>query len=223
MDILADIRRGRAVPLVRGISARFLFFVRCFLLLFTVSCTFDYGQNEGPDANQPDIVMENVEYVRMRSADPLARFKAERAERFEELGVMRLRNFSFEQFGNHGEDVNAYGRAGSAEAEIDSGNISMGDGVRIEVESEDIIIETQRLEWKDKERLLLGGETDAVNISQSSGTGFSGTGFSADARRRTWEFSDGVSGTYIHEDEEDEEDEAGDEAAGEEIGEEIIE
>jgi LPS export ABC transporter protein LptC len=177
----------------------------CSLLFFAASCTFDYGQNETPDDNQPDIVMQNVEYVRVRSSDPLARFKAERAERYEELGVMRLRDFSFEQFGNGGEDVNAYGRAGSAEAEIDSGNVSMDDGVRIEVASEDIIIETQRLEWKDKERLLLGGETSAVNIVQSSGTGFSGIGFHADARQRTWEFSGGVSGTYIHEDEEESE------------------
>jgi LPS export ABC transporter protein LptC len=178
--------------------------VICSLLFFAASCTFDYGQNETPDADQPDIVMQNVEYVRVRSSDPLARFKAEQAERYEELGVMRLRNFSFEQFGNAGKDVNAYGRAGSAEAEIDSGNISMDDGVRIEVASEDIIIETQQLEWKDKERLLLGGETNAVNIVQSSGTGFSGIGFRADARQRTWEFSGGVSGTYIHEDEEEE-------------------
>jgi LPS export ABC transporter protein LptC len=221
MDVLTKAGCGRAVPPVGGITARFLLFALCFPPLFAVSCTFDYGQNERPDANQPDIMMENVEYVRVRSADPLARFKAERAERYEELGIMSLRNFSFEQFGNHGEDVNAYGRAGSAEAEIDSGNINMDNGVTIEVSSEDIIIETQRLEWKDKERLLLGGEANAVNISQSSGTGFSGIGFRADARRRTWEFSGGVSGTYIHEDEEDEENEAG--AESESGGEEIIE
>jgi LPS export ABC transporter protein LptC len=179
-----------------------------FLLFLLASCTFDYGQQEGTNADQPDIVMENVEYVRVRSADPLARFKAERAERYEEREIMRLWNFSFEQFGNHGEDVNAYGRAGSASVEIDSGNISLGDGVRIEVESEDIAIETRQLEWKDKERLLLGGE-GAVNILQSSGTSFSGSGFRANARLRVWEFSGGVKGTYIYEDEKDENSAAG--------------
>jgi LPS export ABC transporter protein LptC len=180
-----------------------------FLLLLLASCSFDYGQQDGTNADQPDIVMENVEYVRVRSADPLARFKAERAERYEEREIMKLRNFSFEQFGNHGEDVNAYGRAGSATAEIDSGNITLGDGVRIEVESEDIAIETQQLEWKDKERLLLGEKEGAVNILQSSGTSFSGIGFRADARQRTWEFSGGVSGTYIYEDKEENTDAGG--------------
>lgn len=173
-----------------------------FVLCLFVSCTFDYGQQDTAEADQPDIVMENVEYVRVRSADPIARFKAERAERYEQRQIMKLRNFSFEQFGNHGEDVNAYGRAGSATAEIDTGNISLSDGVRIEVESEDIVIETNGLEWKDKERLLLGGEENEVHIVQSSGTRFTGVGFQADARRRTWGFAGGVSGTYIHEDEE---------------------
>jgi LPS export ABC transporter protein LptC len=170
---------------------------------------------EEPDINQPDIVMENVEYVRIRSADPLARFKAERAERYEELSVMKLRNFSFEQFGNHGEDVNAQGQAGSAAVEIDSGNISLDDGVKIEVASEDITIETQRLDWKDKERILAGGETDEVNILQSSGTSFTGAGFRADARRRTWEFTGGVRGSYIYEDDDEENESNADDGGGE--------
>ncbi|MDR0494939.1 MAG: LPS export ABC transporter periplasmic protein LptC [Treponema sp.] len=179
---------------------------KLFSLLFIlplVSCSFDYGDQGGGDKNQPDIVMENVDYVRVRSADPQARFQAELAERYEERRIMELRNFSFEQFGNRGEDVNAYGRAGSASVELDSGDIRMNNGVRIEVESEDIAIETQQLEWKDKERTLSGGEENEVSVYQESGTAFTGTGFYADARRRTWEFSGNVSGVYVHEDNEE--------------------
>jgi LPS export ABC transporter protein LptC len=173
-------------------------------LLLLASCSFDYGNQDGPDKNQPDIVMENVEYVRVRSADPQARFLAERAARYEERRIMELQNFSFEQFGNHGDDINAYGRAGSASVEIDSGDISLDNGVRIDVDSEDLAIETKRLEWKDKPRTLTGGLEEEVNVYQPDGTSFSGVGFHADARRRTWEFSGGVSGTYIHEDDEEE-------------------
>jgi LPS export ABC transporter protein LptC len=173
------------------------------LILLLASCSFDYGNQDGGDKNLPDIVMENVEYVRVRSADPQARFQAERAERYEERRIMELRNFSFEQFGSHGEEVNAFGRAGSASVEIDSGDIRLDGGVRIEVESEDLAIETKRLEWKDKPRTLTGGPQEEVNVFQPDGTSFSGVGFSADARRRTWEFSGGVSGTYVHEDDEE--------------------
>jgi len=175
------------------------------LLLSLAACSFDYGNQDGADSDQPDLIMENVEYVRIRSADPQARFQAERLERYEERRIMELRNLSFEQFGNKGEDVNAFGRAGSASMEIDSGDIRMDDGVRIDIDSENLAIETTWLEWKDKERLLTSGEEEEVNIYQENGTAFTGTGFHADARRRTWEFSGNVSGTYVQDDDEEEE------------------
>ena len=180
-----------------------LFSLFSFLFLLS-SCSFDYNNQEGADKDQPDLVMENVEYVRVRSSDPQARFQAERLERYEERGIIELRNFSFEQFGSRGEEVNAYGRAGSALVEINSGDIRMDNGVRIDVDTEDLAIETRWLEWKDKARTLASGEEDEVSIYQESGTDFTGTGFRADARRRTWEFAGSVSGTYIYDDEEEE-------------------
>jgi LPS export ABC transporter protein LptC len=182
------------------------FIAHCSLLiaLLLSACSFDYSGTGGAEKGLPDIVMDNVEYVRVRSLDPQARLQAERVERYEERGIMELRNFSFEQFGNHGEDVNAYGRAGSASFEIDSGDIHMADGVRVDVESEDIAIETARLEWKDKDRALSAGAGDEVHVYQENGTAFTGIGFQANARSRTWLFTDTVSGTYIYDDEEEE-------------------
>jgi LPS export ABC transporter protein LptC len=186
--------------------------------LLLASCSFDYGNQDGADKNQPDVVMDNVEYVRVRSGDPVARFQAEHAERFEERRLMALRNFTFEQFEKQTGDVNASGKVGSAEVNTDTGDIRMDDGVRIEVESEDIIILTTQLQWKDKERTLTGGSEDTVDILRENGTGFSGIGFSADARLRKWEFSGSVSGTYIHE--ESDEDEGAEGAGNAETGEE---
>ncbi|MCL2192169.1 MAG: LPS export ABC transporter periplasmic protein LptC [Treponema sp.] len=168
-----------------------------------MACSFDYGDRTGAgERDAPDIVMENVEYVRVRSAEIQARFLAERAERFEDRRLMELRNFSFEQFEQG--DVNAFGRAGSASVELDSLDIFMANGVRLEVESEEIAIETVRLEWRDGPRILLGGGDEEVHITRDDGTAFAGVGFRADARQRTWEFSGAVIGTYVHEDEDEE-------------------
>ena len=191
------ISKHRFVRFVVNLLPCFLFSV----LLF--SCTFDYGTQDDSDKGLPDIVMESVEYVRMRSADPQARFQAERVERFEERRIMDLLNFSFEQYGNRGEEVNAYGRAGSGSMEIDSGDIRMDNTVRIEIEAEDIIIETIWLEWKDKDRILFGGETEEVIIQQQNGTTFTGVGFRINARYRTWEFSGHAEGTFVHEENEE--------------------
>jgi hypothetical protein len=172
-------------------------------LLF-VSCTFDYGASDSSGEDIPDLVMEHVDYMRVRSADPLARFQAERAERYETLGVMRLQNFSFEQYGERGAEVNAAGKAGYASVDIGTSDISMDRGVRIEVESEDVIIETNQLEWKDEPRTLYTNDDEEVNVFQNNGTGFTGIGLFVEARKRSWEFKGEVSGVYIHEDDEEE-------------------
>ena len=186
-----------------SLSCNLKLVLACFFLFLLASCSFDYGSQDGADKGQADIVMNNVEYVRVRSADPQARLQAERVERYEDRRIMELWNFSFEQFGSGGEDINAYGRAGNASFEIDTGNIRMGNGVRLEVDSEDIIIETDWLEWKDRPRTLSGRDEGEVQIFQENGTVFTGIGFHADARQRTWEFSGSVSGTYIHDDDEE--------------------
>ena len=185
------------------------------LILLLAACTFDYGESEASVREAPDMIMENVEYVRIRSADPLARFKAERAERYENRGLMILQNFSFEQYGERGEEINAYGKAGNAEVIIDTSDIYMDNGVRIEVQSEDIIIETNQLEWKDEPRILSTGEYETVYIYQENGTGFTGAGLHVDAGKRLWEFRGSVSGTYIQDDDEEEQELTAEEEQGE--------
>ena len=176
-----------------------------FSFLFSLSsCTFDYGESSSSEKELPDLIMENVEYVRVRSADPVARFQAEYAERYEKQRIMKLQNLTFEQYGERGEEVNTVGRAGNASIDIETGDIFMDRGVRIEVESEDIIIETFQLEWKDEKRSLSSGKEDEVNVYRENGTRFTGIGLLADARMRTWEFSGKVGGTYIHDDDESE-------------------
>jgi LPS export ABC transporter protein LptC len=153
--------------------------------------------------------MGNVEYVRVRDGDPVVRFRAQLAERYENRQTMELQNFSFEQFYAHGDEVNATGRAGSALVELESGNIQLENSIIISVDSEDITIETENLSWEDEKRILAGRDEDTVvDIQRSDGTLFSGRGFTADARSRTWAFNGGVEGIYI-DTEDDEEAEAG--------------
>ena len=148
--------------------------------------------------------MTNVEYVRVRSSDILARFQADRAERYERQGIMKVENFIFEQYAERGDEINAIGRAGYASVNIETGDIFMDLGVRIEVDAEDIIIETNQLEWKDEDRILSTREDEDVNIFQDNGTSFTGIGLYVDARRRSWEFMGNVGGIFIHEDAEEE-------------------
>jgi LPS export ABC transporter protein LptC len=177
-------------------------YLPCLLLLF--ACSFDYSIGTGLENTRPDIVMENVEYVRVRGGDMLARFQAEHAERWEELQLMELRNFSFEQMEDHGETVNVEGAAKTASVQIDTGDILLSGGVQVSIESEDVIINTAELEWKDKEKAIIGGAEEEVDVQRSDGTNFKGRGFSADIRGRTWSFTGEVKGSYVEKDEEEE-------------------
>ena len=177
-------------------------FLFCVFLL--TACSFDYGAGQGSEEERPDIVMEKIEYARVRKGDLLARFQAEHAERWEDRQIMELWDFSFEQMEDHGETVNVEGTAGAAEVQIGSGDIVLSGGVRISIESEDITISTAGMEWKDKEKTLTGDPEDEVEVQRSDGTSFTGIGFSADIRSRTWSFSGEVKGSYVEEDEEDE-------------------
>ena len=174
-----------------------------FALLF-FACTFDYGENGESGRETPDLIMTNVVYVRVRSSDPVARVQAERAERFESRGVMVLQNASFEQFGDKGNEIDSFGWAGTATVHIQSGDVFMSNGVRLEVESEDIILETINLSWLDESKNLSSGSDDEVIIFRENGTNFTGIGLNASVRNHSWEFSGNVAGTFISDDEDEE-------------------
>jgi LPS export ABC transporter protein LptC len=176
----------------------------CIILFFLLGCTFDYGEKEPSGEEQPGLIMENVEYIRVRSADPRARFKAERAERYEKQGVMRIQKMTFEQYGDRGKEINAMGNAGYASVEIQSGDIFMDKNVRIDVETDDITIETYQLEWREEPHILSTPEENEVNIYQDNGTNFKGIGLYVETRGRQWEFKGEVGGLFVHDSDEEE-------------------
>jgi LPS export ABC transporter protein LptC len=192
---------------------RGIFVIILLVSFLMLGCSFDYGEGNGEGSGLPDLVMNDVEYVRVRDGDPQVKFRAERAERYEDRQLMELRNFSFEQFSSRGEEIDSTGKAAAARVELDSGNIGISGGVSLSVDSEDITIETERLDWQDKERQLSGDPEAPVRIFKDDGTSFQGWGFTANTQSRRWEFTGPVGGSYFHEDkdggEEDSSGEAG--------------
>jgi LPS export ABC transporter protein LptC len=169
-----------------------------FFTLLVTACSFNYD-TIFQDDNEPNLVMEEVEYTRIVNGNPEIQLRAEKVRQYEAKHTMEMDALSFEQYNAAPEGqkaipaVNARGQAGRANMETDSGNFSLTGGVAIEVVSEDISIKTEKLSWQDKERLLTAPGT--VNIIRSNGTSLKGTGFSADIRKRTWEFESAVEGT----------------------------
>jgi LPS export ABC transporter protein LptC len=178
---------------VKNVKTLFLF----FSFLFVFACSFDYETSSQAGEKGVVLTMKEVEYVRVREGSPSVRIRAEEASRFEARHAMELKNFTFEQFsadsGVQGAvTTNVQGRAGTAQIELDTGNLSMGGGVYIESASEDMYIDTSDISWKDKERML--SAPGVVHITRRNGTELSGKGLSADMRRRSWEFQSEAAG-----------------------------
>jgi LPS export ABC transporter protein LptC len=183
--------------------------VLCLFVLSGAACSFDYGTSETVESDFPDMTMEDLDYARVRGGRIIARLRAETAERYEKRRRMELKNYRFEQYNTTNDEIDALGSGGFASVELDTTNVHMSDGVEIIVDTEDMIIETERLDWDDGKKTLKGGENLPVRVEQSDGTKFTGTGFSADVRSRNWLVASDASGVYVHEDDEDEEDNGG--------------
>ncbi|MDR0411152.1 MAG: LPS export ABC transporter periplasmic protein LptC [Treponema sp.] len=179
----------------------FIYSVFTFLLSL-IACSFDYGSAAVDDNGQPDIMMNDVEYVRVRDGDPLVRFTAGTAERYEKRQLMELKELTFEQFQKNGEEVTVEGAIGSAWIEIDTGNIQMDNGIAMDIQSEDVSIKTDSLKWEDKTYTISADMEEDVNVSRSDGTSFTGKGFSANTRERTWAFASGANGVYFQKEDE---------------------
>lgn len=178
----------------------------CVPGFLALACSFEY-ETPGAANQNPDMIFQEAEYVRITNGNPEIRVEAEEVRRYEAQHAMELDEFSFQQFNAAPVGtvdipaVNARGNAGTARMETDTGNFAMKKGLHMEVASEEITMETPEVFWKNKERILTApGE---LNIVREDGTTMKGTGFTADIRSRTWEFESKVAGTVVDKEEED--------------------
>ncbi|MDR3325254.1 MAG: LPS export ABC transporter periplasmic protein LptC [Spirochaetaceae bacterium] len=180
------------------------------------ACTFVYGEGQAEAYTYPEITMEDLDYVRMRDGEMVARLKADLGNRYESRHIMELTNYKFEQYDTGSGAIDAIGDGGAASVDVVSNNIQMKEGVTIQVDSEDFTLRAADLDWQDKQKVLSGAETSPVVITRTNGTEVHGTGFHSDIRGRTWVFNSDVNGVYVSDEEEEEGDEdakAGEDAA----------
>jgi LPS export ABC transporter protein LptC len=154
-------------------------------------------------ADTPDLMFEDLEYVRVEDGNPIARIRADVANRYESRTAMEISGMQFEQLVERGEKTDAVGRAGKADINTNTNDLSLKEGVTIHSEKEDVTIQSSTLEWENESRQLHAGEDELVTIEKSDGTIVRGRGFKANARSRSWTFDTSIEGTYVHEDEDE--------------------
>jgi LPS export ABC transporter protein LptC len=181
--------------------------------LLLSGCSFDYGSlSEESDSTIPDLVMTDVEYVRVQDGKPVVRLQAAKISRYDKDKRMEVEFPRFAQYAADGSE-GSRGGASSATVDIESGDVVLSGGVVLSVPGEDVHLETDRLDWLDKDRVLAGGDEVPLLVKRGDGSYLSGPGFRVDSRSKRWSFSGAVSGTYVDEADESA-DESGEPAAG---------
>jgi LPS export ABC transporter protein LptC len=181
----------------------FGFVITCFAVLALPSCSFDYNDQDKEEYKFPELTFENLEYIRMRGGEMMARLKADEGNRYETRHLMELKNYKFEQFDTTTHNIDSTGEGGTASVDLGNNNVNMKEGVQIRVDSEDFSLRADDLDWHDKNRTLSASESALVDITRTDGTEVHGTGFHSDVRDRTWIFKYPVDGIYVFEDEDE--------------------
>lgn len=160
-------------------------------------CSFDYGalSDEG-SSTIPDLIMTDVEYVRVQDGKPVVRLQAEKISRYDKEKRMEVEFPRFAQYASDGSE-GARGGASSATVDTESGDVVLSGGVVMSVPEEDVLLETERLDWLDKDRILSGAAGFPLLVKRGDGSSLSGPGFRVDSRSKRWSFSGAVSGIYV--------------------------
>ncbi len=169
------------------------------ILLVAPACSFDYSSVSESKSEGPDLVMQDVDYVRVRDGKIALHMQADQIDRFEKKRLLQVQNIRFEQFSKENSSPEAVGSAGYAQFWTATSDASFAEGVRITVSSENLSVESSTLQWNNDQKKLFGPQNDQVLLKRKDGSILSGKGFSADGRSKSWTFAGPVSGVYQEE------------------------
>lgn len=152
------------------------------------------GLDEKPDAVFIGFSREEVEKgIVVFSA------KAERAEYFQDKGLLVIHNVVFEDRGADGGSPKSTGEADMAVYHEDTGDAEFSGFVRLVSTEEDVSFETSGLKYFSATQTIEGAPDNPVIVRVGKKLFLHGTGFFADIQTKAFAFRNGVEGTLTTE------------------------
>jgi lipopolysaccharide export system protein LptC len=192
--------------IIHSFTFPFLHFLVVFILVGTVSlllsCSFDYSTISESEQEKPDLIMQDVDYVRVSDGKISLHMQADQIKRYESKRLLQVQNIHFEQYAKNSLEPDAIGAAGIAQFWTATSDAAFSEGVQIYITSEKLSIEAKSLQWNNSQKKLLGPLDGQVLLKKSDGSILVGKNFSADGRSRSWQFAGPVSGIYQEDSEE---------------------
>ncbi|HOX92465.1 MAG TPA: LPS export ABC transporter periplasmic protein LptC [Spirochaetales bacterium] len=169
------------------------------LLLGALSaCSMDYGPAISDTLTEsiPDMVL--VDFSRTIVENGQRRFvlNAARGEVYSSQNKTRLQDVRFAEYASDGSGtLVAEGRADSGAFWSDTESADLFGAVSFYSEKDGLRVESGNLRWDGKKRTLSSGGDTTTTLKRNDGSSLSGSGFQADAARRSFSFTRRVDGS----------------------------
>lgn len=179
---------------IRATAALFVLF--CVTVFALVSCSMPQGETEAASQDEtPDVVFYGFSREEVEDGVVVFSAKAEKAEYFEDQGLLVITNVVFEDRGKEGGSPKATGEAERAVYHEDTGNAEFSGYVRLYSKEENAAFEAKELNYIASSQTIEGPADDPVIVRVGQQLFLHGTGFFADVQKKAFSFRNGVQGT----------------------------
>jgi LPS export ABC transporter protein LptC len=147
-----------------------------------------------PAEERPDAVFTGFRREEVKRGLVTFVAKAERAEYFQDRGLLVVYNVSFEDRGEDGGPAEATGQADKVVYHEDTGDAECSGFVQIRSLAEDVTFETTALNYRSASETLEGAPGGAAIVKVGKRLFIQGSGFFADIKAKAYAFREGASG-----------------------------
>jgi LPS export ABC transporter protein LptC len=174
-------------------------------LFFVFSaCSLDYGSDLAEDLGDgiPDTVVLDFSHTVVENGVPRFRLEAARGESYQSLKKMKLTDVRFTEYSaseaeKSGVEIATEGHADSAVFYTDTESAELSGAVRFYSAADGVTVESGYLKWDGEARILESRAETVTSLSDDDGTKLSGSGFKADAARKSFSFDNRADGRYV--------------------------
>lgn len=164
-------------------------------LLLASSCSIPSATDAvEPVEERPDAVFTGFRREEVKRGIVTFVATAERAEYFQDRGLLVVYNVSFEDRGEDGGPAEATGQADKVVYHEDTGDAECTGFVQIRSLAEDVTFETTALNYRSASDTLEGASDGAAIVKVGKKLFLQGTGFFADIQAKAFAFREGASG-----------------------------
>ena len=170
------------------------------------SCSLKYDEDESTEGDSPELEFTNVDYKKYEDKVMTSQIKADALEQYKSDDTAYAKNASFKSWNKNAELV-AEGSCGYLGLDSDREVYVLFGDIFIDNVEQEFKLEAQSLKWSGKTQMLVSGKEDVVRLERDD-VEVTGSGFSASADTRSFEFANPVSGIITTSDDEGEQGEA---------------